>query len=353
MTPTPRYVPRRIGHHAAHSGYDRLFEHMGLQAASSPWALKLADALPGALAWRLWAMRPQTTNAVGLRAELGAMPYMAAGRNRLCHFIYGEDTYFLTPLWKRSSNRTLATFHYPPERLATRMNAGSVRGLGAAIMVGENQREFLEQLLPPERVHYCPHAVDTDFFQPTAHTGAPDAPDAPDSFRLVCSGSTFRDHATLREVHLAVRSAGFDVHTDVISPRPKQQALLDGVPGIHIHRGISDEALRGLYCNATVGVLPLFNATANNALLELLACGRPVVVSDVGGLAAYTHGSAAHRVPAQDVDAMASAVIALLKDAPRRALEGAQNRQHAQQQLGFKPVAARMRSIYAACAAAV
>ncbi len=350
MTPSPRYVPRRIGHHAAHSGYDRLFEHMGLQAASSPWALKLADALPGALAWRLWAMRPQATNAVGLRTELGAMPYLAAGRNRLCHFIYGEDTYFLTPLWKRSSNRTLATFHYPPERLATRINAGSVRGLGAAIMVGENQREFLEQLLPPERVHYCPHAVDTAFFQPT--TSAAET-ESQDTLRLVCAGSTFRDHATLREVHLAVRSAGYEVQTDVISPRPKQQVLLDGVPGIHIHRDISDEALRSLYCNATVGVLPLFNATANNALLELLACGRPVVVSDVGGLAAYTRGSAAHLVPAQDVDAMAATVIALLKDAPRRALEGALNRQHAEQQLGFEPVAARMRSIYAACAAAV
>ena len=56
----------------------------------------------------------------------------------------------------------------------------------------------------------------------------------------------------------------------------------------------------------------------------------------------------AHLVPARDVDAMASAVVALLNDAPQRALEAAANRQHAVAQLGFEPVAARMQAIYSA-----
>jgi glycosyltransferase involved in cell wall biosynthesis len=345
-----RFVPRRIGHHAAHSGYDRLFDYMGLDKACSAWGTGLADALPRALAWRLFALRPQAASAAGLRAELGAMPWMAGGSGRLCHFIYGEDTYFLTPLWKRGTNRCIATFHYPPQRLLTRINPGSVRSLDGVLIVGENQRATLEELLPADRIHYCPHAVDTDFFCPEEVEGAP-VEEPTTGLRLVCAGSLFRDHATLVAVHQATRAAGFQVHTDVIGPDPEQMKVLADVPGIEVHRGISDEHLRSLYRGAAVGVLPLTDATANNALLELLACGRPVVVSAVGGLPNYVAGSAAILIQPGHVRAMADAVCALLADAAARRTHGLANRRHAVQQLAFEPVARRMRAIYATLAA--
>ena len=91
--------------------------------------------------------------------------------------------------------------------------------------------------------------------------------------------------------------------------------------------------------------------TANNALLELMACGRPVVVSDVGAVIDYTAGSAVHLVPEGDVQAMVMAVGALLGDASQRQREGQANRNHAVATLAFEPIAARMRAIYATCAA--
>ncbi len=342
-----RFVPRRIGHHAAHSGYDRLFDYMGLSHACSPWGTRLANALPRSLAWRLFALRPQAASAAGLRAELGAMPWLVAGSGRLCHFIYGEDTYFLTPLWKRGTNRCIATFHYPPQRLLTRINPGSVRSLDGALIVGENQRATLEQLLPIDRIHYCPHAVDTDFFCPEVPESEA-AQEPTSALRLVCAGSIFRDYATLTAVHRAVRAAGFDVQTDVIGPDPEQCEVLAGVPGITVHHRISDEQLRALYRGAAVGVLPLFDATANNALLELLACGRPIVVSEVGGLPHYVAGSAARLIEPRQVQEMADAVCDLLADPAVRRAQGLVNRRHAVQQLGFEPVARRMRQIYSA-----
>jgi glycosyltransferase involved in cell wall biosynthesis len=351
MTPgSIRFVPRRIGHHAAHSGYDRLFHYMGLEAACSAWGTRLADAVPRALAWRLFALRPQPAAAAGLRAELGAMPWLMRGSGRLCHFIYGEDTYFFTPLWKRGSNRCIATFHYPPRRLLARINPGSVRSLDGALIVGENQRAALEELLPPERIHYCPHAVDTDFFCPEVQeTAAAEEPAAP--LQLVCAGSLFRDHATLVAVHHGVRAAGFDVQTHVIGPDPEQLPLVTGVTGMAVHRGIDDEHLLALYRAAAVGVLPLFDATANNALLEVLACGRPLVVSKVGALSQYVAGSAVQLIEPGQTQAMIDAVCNLLADPDARRAQGQANRAHAVQHLGFEPVARRMREIYAALAA--
>jgi glycosyltransferase involved in cell wall biosynthesis len=342
MTETIRYVPRSMRQHGAHSGYDQLFRHMGLPPAASAWGQRLADAIPGGLAWRLWHLRAQATAGAGLKAELGAMPWLAGGSGRLCHFIYGEDTYFLTPLWQRKGNRSIATFHYPPQRLALRVNPGSVRMLHAALMVGENQREYLRQLLPDERIHYCPHAVDTDFFCPDPVPPAAQVP------RLVCAGMTFRDYGQLRTVHRALRNR-FCVETDVIGASPEQLAQIGAEEGIVVHNGVSDESLRALYRAATVGVLPLSDATANNALLELMACGRAVVVSDVGGVRDYVQGSAVQLTPAGDSDALIEAAARFLEDEMTRETGARLNREAAVTRLGFEPVAARMRDIYRVC----
>lgn len=346
MNPPLRYVPRTMRQHGAHSGYDCLFRYMNLPEAATPWAMKLADKMPQGLAWRLWTLRPQATQGVGLRAEMGAMPWLASGSGRWCHFIYGEDTYLLTPLWQRGANRSIATFHYPPRRLAFRVNPGSLKALRAAVIVGENQRSFLEELLPPERIFYCPHAVDTDFFCPAPEDEP--AP-APGPVRVLCAGMTFRDYAALKRVLLALRAAGCAAHCDVVGPADDQLAELQGAPDVRVHRGISDEALRALYRQADVGVLPLTDATANNALLEMMACGRPVVASKVGGLPSYAAGSAVHLVEEGDIDRMASIVRELLEDPERRTRESQANRQHALEQLSNAAVARRMRGLYERC----
>jgi glycosyltransferase involved in cell wall biosynthesis len=332
--------------HGVHSGYDLLFRHMGLQPANSAWGTRLADAIPVGLAWRLWQLRPQATAAAGLRAELGAMPWLARGRGHLCHFIYGEDTYFFTPLWQRKGNHSIASFHYPPQRLAMRVNPGSLQALHAVIILGDNQRPYFEQLLPADRIHYCPHAVDTEFFCPAPA----EKTRASGPLRLLCAGTVFRDYGALREVHRLVRRAGFAVETDVVGVNAEQAALLQEESGIHVHKGVSDEALRSLYRSTTVGVLPLTDSTANNALLEMMACGVPVVSTAVGAVPQYCEGSAVRLVPPADAQALADAVCSLLDDDAARAQAGAANRRHAECRYGLDVVAGLMRAVYERCA---
>lgn len=337
-----RYVPKRVAHHAQHSGYDALFIALGMRQARSSTFVRLARWIPKAIAWRLWLLRPQPSQQAGLEAELSALPWVATGRGRLCHFIYGEDTFLFSPLWKRGSNRCVATLHYPPAVLPQRINPGSLRALDAIIIVGENQRESLSGLVAQDRIHFCPHHVDTDFFCPAG----PDSFE-PGNLRLVCVGHLFRDYDTLLSVLRLLRTLyKHQVSLDIVGPQEHSKHALTTEPGVTVHQGIDDEALRALYRNAAVGVLPLTDSTANNALLEMMACGLAIVTTDVGGVRDYVQNSGVASLPLGDSEGFARAVDALLNDPKTRAIHAASNRAHAVREFSFVACAKKLAAIY-------
>ena len=94
---------------------------------------------------------------------------------------------------------------------------------------------------------------------------------------------------------------------------------------------MDDNALRGLYRKATLLLLPMQHATANNALLEGIACGLPVVATRLPGLAAHVPGREAILVEGNTVDGFVEAILKVVRDdgyrqqmakaARRRALE--------------------------------
>lgn len=338
-----RYVPKRVAHHAQHSGYDVLFAATGMRAASSGFFTRLASWIPKSLAWRLWALRPQPSNQSGLAAEMAAIPWTAMGRGRLCHFIYGEDTFFFTPLWKRGGNVCVATVHYPPQVLTSRLNPGSLAVLDAVIIVGENQREWLSGIVDPAKIHFCPHHVDTDFFCPEKSGVSPDS-----EFRLLCVGHLFRDYDVLLGVLQLLRTHyGHQVTVDLVGPQEHSGHPLVAQDGVRVHRGISDEALRDLYRTCTVGAMPLTDSTANNALLEMMACGMAIVTSDVGGVRDYVPKEGVVMRSRGDVDGFARAVDEMLRTPAMRAKNGAANRAHAVSELSLPASARKLASIYA------
>jgi glycosyltransferase involved in cell wall biosynthesis len=113
---------------------------------------------------------------------------------------------------------------------------------------------------------------------------------------------------------------------------------------VELVTGLSDEQLLEEYRQAWVVLLPLIDATANNALLESMACSLPVVVSDVGGIRDYAGPECGALCPPRDVQAHAAATIELLLDSPRR--EAAGRAARARAEIGAWPmVRAQIRRI--------
>ena len=111
---------------------------------------------------------------------------------------------------------------------------------------------------------------------------------------------------------------------------------------------MTDEALREAYRDADALLLPLQDATANNAILEAMACGRPVVSTDVGGVAEMTR-DAARLAPPGDARALADAVLALAADPAGAEALGRAARARAEA-LDWPHVAALHARLYAALA---
>jgi L-malate glycosyltransferase len=98
--------------------------------------------------------------------------------------------------------------------------------------------------------------------------------------------------------------------------RPRVEALVRDL-GLQAHVGFRGEMddLAGLYGSSDVFLLPSESESFGLAALEAMACGVPVVASDVGGLPdVVADGETGFLLPMGDVAGMAEATGRLLRD---------------------------------------
>lgn len=305
----------RHAHHGARSGPYQFLRHMPDGIDAEIRATPLGSALAGAQAetYRAWGRLLGTVpfgqqgNAWLAEAEL--MAACAAVPADVIHAIDGELALWLLPrmpaaLFAGGRRPAMAaTFHQPPSLLAGMVNGGLLGRLDAIILLCEAQRPAIPAGIDPARVSIIPHGIDTRFFTPGLRA-------AGDGFRMLSVGHWLRDHDTAFAALSLIRSAGLDARLRIISPTP----LPGAPPDVVVESGLTDEALRQAYRDADVLLLPLQDATANNAILEAMACGRPVVSTDVGGVAEMTDGAGLLASP-RDPRALADAVLRLAGDA--------------------------------------
>ena len=97
--------------------------------------------------------------------------------------------------------------------------------------------------------------------------------------------------------------------------RPELEAAAEGLPVSFPGALQGPEAVADFLRSLDLFVMPSRYEGLPNAVLEALACGAPVVATDVPGMAEAA-GEAARMVPAEDPHALAEAILSSLADPP-------------------------------------
>ena len=204
--------------------------------------------------------------------------------------------------------------------------------LDGLIAVSKPAMEFASRHLPGE-YEIIPNGVDIERF-------SPDVPLIPefcdDRLNILFVGRLEKRKGlgTLISAYGKAKKQYPNSRLIVVGPGTKlrhdyeKQIEENGLEDVVFVGYISDEELPRYYRTADVFCSP---ATGHESfgiiLLEAMACGRPVVASNIDGYAGVgTHGSDCLLVPPNNDEALADALVSLLGDTSRRQHMGVQGR---------------------------
>lgn len=274
-----------------------------------------------------------------LAAEIRALPGCLFHWTSIVHFMDGEHCpQYLPTLIKKSRvsrTRTVVTYHQPPELLEDLINPDIFHSLDHVTVVSPTQLSFFYKYLPPNRVTLLLHGINTDFF----HPGNTERHDG--KFKCITVGYWLRDWRVVRQVAeklLSQKNLEFHVVGN-------WDTGLDGLSNVFAHRNIHDFELRALYQKSDVLFLPLIQSTANNSLLEGIACGLPVISTRLPSIQTYLAGGEGILIKDNDPNLLIEAILKLKRDPDLRQRMRQRSRARADE-LSWRNIARNYEELY-------
>ena len=279
-------------------------------------------------------------NLSDLRAEFSVLKSCIFERPDVVHYLDGEHAAQWVPrlssLPARIRPAFVVSYHQPPDVMEYAIRKETIGQFDRVIAVAPEQMDFLHRFTSPTKVSLILHGIDTDFFHPSPKEITTD------KIRCISVGHNYRDYATIRQVAMKLRDIRH-IEFHIVSPKVTG---LEGFPNAVVHNDVDDLGLLKLYQSADILFLPLLKATANNALLEGIACGLPVISTLLPSVKAYLPGPEALLIDTNDPSHYADAVTALSEDRQQRRQMSRLARQRAEQ-LSWKNITAQYEAIYA------
>lgn len=255
--------------------------------------------------------------------------------DEILHVVNVEANLQILRQWERAPSNVIGTIHMPAMTW-TEEDLLLLRRCQSAIVLYSQELQFFESEIGKGRVKVVLHGVDTEFFSPVAKSIRNDHP------RILFCGQWLRDFNMLEEVVLGVEKILPNSTFDFVIPDHARNhdplVRLGSRANVNWLSKLSNEELLAHYRLCDVAIFPLLDCGANNALVECLACGIPIVATDVGGVRDYGGGSIFPLVQKGDAQAMVSAVVELLRDFDRSQIIGDKQRAFAKEFLSWPTI---------------
>lgn len=300
-------IHHRSSHHASHSGYGRLKDFLNAKVVygNFKFPYKLAKAIA---AFHSQSLGNYNSGSILKALELYRLLKKNKREKCIVHFLNAERDIRYLGFFKRKfpNAKFVATFHKPPAILKkTITDVSALKKLDGAIAVGTNQVAFLKKWLEMETVVYIPHGVDTHFFVPDASKKKENT--------LLFVGQHLRDFDTFKKTLPILAAKVKDLRIQVVI----HPAYITKIPAddfIEIQTNVNDEDLRHYYQSATILYLPMLDSTACNSILEAMACGLPIITSNVGGNYEYLKNTGNILVSGIEIEKICKETVQLLSN---------------------------------------
>ena len=301
-------IHHRSVHHAQNSGYGRLADYLAgssLAYHDSKFPYTLAKK-----AAKLFDQKAGSYNSISFVKDYELLKKILLSKkdNGVVHYLNGERDIRLSIALNSylPKYKFVASFHKPPEILSnTIRDTKYLKKLDGAIAVGENQVDFLKNWLNLENVKFIPHGVDTVFFKPDESKRKENT--------LLFVGQHLRDFDALNYAIPRLKEQNPNIRINAVLRKDFANKIVSN-DIVTVFSGIDDEKLRTMYREATLLFLPLKDCTACNSILEAMACGLPIISTDVGGNSGYVKNNAGLLLPSNDYKALVDETISLLKN---------------------------------------
>jgi glycosyltransferase involved in cell wall biosynthesis len=318
----------------------------------------------------------------GVTAEVIRSPYVrdavyrwqhTRGFGRLTmHALHLDEEWFCRAAWQRIAGRAV-----PPDIVHAHAlyQAARLRRRDIPVVInfpGEPHARYLPDIqhadaliadgwaainLPAvlgRRVETVPKGVDAGLFRP----GGPDVRAALGlgDRRVVLSVGRLvpiKNTALLVDAFARLRQTDTSAHLLLVGEGPEQRALHDrasqlGIAGAVTFAGyVPQDQMAPYYRAADLFALASDFDNSPNVVLEAMACGLPVVATDVGGVAEFViddRGGALVR--RGDMEAMADTLTRWLAAPERRRASAAFNRQRVLERFSWRASAERLLAVY-------
>jgi glycosyltransferase involved in cell wall biosynthesis len=236
--------------------------------------------------------------------------------------------------FKKDKPVIVAMFHQTKNVLKDIISSNIARNLDHIILMSSEQKEFFSNEVNEDKISVILHGIDTDYYQPDY------AKRKKDKFKCVTVGHWLRDYDALEMVAESLLDKDF-IEFHVVS----NISLKHDLKNIVIHRNISDLELLDLYQQANLLFMPFKDATANNAILEGMACGLPILTTDLIATREYAQDAGAFYVKNNNIDDFRQCLIALSSDTDQSNQLGERSRNRALE-LSWPKITSQYESLY-------